>query len=136
MLKATASALDSHTAYFTPDEAAQFMIGVQQRLYGIGAQLRDDISGFSVIKIIEGGPAAEGKALKVKDRIIAINGEPVVGMDIVDAVELIRGEENTPVVLTVIRETKDGDTKKEETLDIKIIRKEVVLKRRRALNRR
>lgn len=130
-LKAAAFSLDSHTAYFTPDEAAQFMINVQQRLFGIGAQLRDDINGFTVIKIIEGGPAAEGKELKVKDRIIAVNGEPVVGMDIIDAVELIRGEENTHVILTVIRELTEGDLKKEEKLDITIRRGEVVLKETR-----
>lgn len=130
-LKAAAASLDTHTVYFTPEEASQFLINVQQRLFGIGAQLRDDISGFTVIKIIEGGPAAEGKELKVKDRIIAVNGEPVVGMDIVDAVELIRGEENTPVVLTVIREVPEGNTKKEEKLDITIKRGEVVLKETR-----
>lgn len=130
-LKATAAALDAHTAYFTPDEATQFMINVQQKLYGIGAQLRDDINGFTVIKIIEGSPAAQGKKLKVKDRIIAVNGEPVVGMDIIDAVELIRGEENTPVVLTVIREIDAGDQKKEEKVDITIPRGEVVLKETR-----
>jgi carboxyl-terminal processing protease len=131
VLKATASALDAHTAYFTPDEAAQFMINVQQRLFGIGAQLRDDINGFTVIKIIEGGPAGLGKELKVKDRIIAVNGEPVVGMDITDAVDLIRGEENTPVTLTVIREIGEGESKKEEKLNITIRRGEVVLKETR-----
>ncbi|WP_068467411.1 S41 family peptidase [Candidatus Protochlamydia phocaeensis] len=132
VLKATASALDSHTAYFTPTEATQFMINVQQRLFGIGAQLRDDINGFTVIKIVEGGPAALGKQLKAKDRIVAVNGEPVVGMDISDAVDLIRGEEHTPVVLTVIRETPAPDgTKKEEKLDITISRGEVVLKETR-----
>lgn len=136
VLKATASALDAHTAYFTPEEAAQFMINVQQRLFGIGAQLRDDVNGFTVVKVIEGGPAANGKELKVKDRIIAVNGEPVVGLDIIDAVELIRGEENTPVVLTVVRETTGEEGggepgKKEETLNVKIIRGEVVLKETR-----
>jgi len=131
ILKATASALDAHTSYFTPDEASQFMINVQQRLFGIGAQLRDDINGFTVIKVLEGGPAAAGKELKAKDRIIAVNGEPVVGMDIVDAVELIRGPENTPVLLTVVREVADGDKKREETLDITILRREVVLKETR-----
>lgn len=137
VLKATTSSLDAHTAYFTPDEASQFMINVQQRLYGIGAQLRDDISGFTVIKIIEGGPAANGKELKVKDRIIAVNSEPVVGMDIVDAVDLIRGEENTPVTLTVIREVKSDinannpDSIQEEKLDIVVHRGEVVLKETR-----
>ncbi|WP_239414458.1 S41 family peptidase [Estrella lausannensis] len=131
ILKATASALDTHTAYFTPEEAKQFMINVQQRLFGIGAQLRDDLNGFTVTKLVEGGPAWNSKELKAKDRIIAVNGEPVVGMDIVDAVELIRGEENTPVVLTVIREVGEQDDKKEEKLDITIIRGEVVLKEAR-----
>lgn len=131
VLKATASALDAHTAYFTPDEATQFMINVQQRLFGIGAQLRDDLNGFSIIKIVEGGPAAASKELKIKDRIIAVNSEPVVGMDIIDAVDLIRGEENTPVTLTVIRETGEGDDKKDEKLDITIKRAEVVLKETR-----
>lgn len=131
VLKATSSALDAHTAYFTPEEATQFMINVQQRLFGIGAQLRDDLNGFTVVKLVEGGPAALSKELKVKDRIIAVNGEPVVGMDIVDAVELIRGEENTPVTLTVIRETGEGSDKKDEKLDIIIRRAEVVLKESR-----
>lgn len=131
VLKASTAALDSHSSYFTPDEAAQFMINVQQRLFGIGAQLRDDLSGFTVIKMIEGGPAANSKEMKVKDRIIAVNGEPVVGMDIVDAVELIRGEENTPVTLTVIRESGEEGDKKEETLEIKLKRAEVVLKETR-----
>lgn len=131
VLKAISSALDSHTAYFTPDEASQFMINVQQRLFGIGAQLRDDINGFTIVKIVEGGPAQKSKLLKPKDRIIAVNGEPVVGMDIVDAVDLIRGEEGTKVVLTIVREIKTDQGKSEETIDIPIERGEVVLKESR-----
>jgi len=131
VLKATATALDSHTAYFTPEEASQFMISVQQRLLGIGAQLRDDLNGFTVVKIIDGGPAAENKQLKAKDRIIAVNNEPVVGMDIVDAVGLIRGEKGTLVDLTVIRETGEGADMKEEKLTITVPRGEVILKETR-----
>lgn len=134
-LKALASSLDSHTAYFTPEEAGQFMINVQQKLFGIGAQLRDDINGFTLVKLIEGGPAANSKELKAKDRIIAVNGEPVVGMDIAEAVELIRGEENTPVTLTIIREVpeegKPEAKPKEEKLEITIKRGAVVLKETR-----
>lgn len=131
ILKATASALDAHTVYFTPGEATQFMINVQQRLFGIGAQLRDDLNGFTIVKIIEGGPASESKQLKVKDRIVAVDDEPVVGMDILSAVELIRGKEGTPVKLTVIREEGDDENKKKEELNITIIRGEVVLKETR-----
>ncbi len=108
------------------------MIGVQQRLCGIGAQLRDDINGLTIIKIVEGGPAAAHRELKEKDRIVAVNGEPIVGMDIGDAVEMIRGEENTPVTLTVIRESNNSDgKKKEEKFDFTILRGEVIIKEAR-----
>jgi carboxyl-terminal processing protease len=127
ILKAFASSFDTHTSYFTPQEAAQFMIQVQQRLFGIGAQLRDDLNGFTVVKIIEGGPASRGTGLKANDRIIAIDDEPVVGLDITEAVELIRGEEGSIVHLTVLRPTEAG----EETLKIKIVRGEVVIQEAR-----
>ncbi len=46
-------------------------------------------------------------------------------MDIEDAVELIRGEEGTPVVLTVIREVTDENNplqKHEQKIDIHLKR--------------
>ncbi|MBI3236975.1 MAG: PDZ domain-containing protein, partial [Chlamydiales bacterium] len=131
VLKAISSALDSQTIYFTPAEASQFMIQVQQRLFGIGAQLRDDLSGFSIVRIVEGGPASISNKLKVGDRIVAVDHEPVVGMDIVEAVELIRGPQGSNVILTVLRDLKEGDLSREEKLDIEIVRGEVVLKETR-----
>jgi len=131
LLKAIASSLDNHTTYFTPDEAKQFLITVQQRLFGIGVQLRDDLNGLTITRIVEGGPAWKTKTLKVKDRIIAVDGEPIVGMDVTDAVEMIRGKEGTPVTLSVMREKKEGDNSLEEKLEITIIRGEVVIKEAR-----
>lgn len=125
-LKAFASSLDAHTAYFTPGEAAQFMIQLQQRLFGIGVQLRDDLNGFTIVKILEGSPASRS-GFKENDRMIAIDGEPVVGMDILDAVELIRGEEGSSVCITVLRD-KEG---KDEKIDIDVLRGEVVIKEAR-----
>jgi carboxyl-terminal processing protease len=126
ILKAVSSSLDSHTSYFTPSEAEQFLIQVQQRLFGLGVQIRDDLNGFTVVKIIEGGPAASNKNLKVNDKIIAVNGEFVVGYDVAEVVELIRGESQTPVALTVLRE-EEALTKNAEKIDLIINRGEVIL---------
>ena len=130
-LKALSSSLDSQTAYFTPAEANQFMIQVQQRLFGIGAQLRDDLNGLTIVRLLEGGPALLGNKLKLSDKIIAVDQEPIMGMEITEAVELIRGQQGTPVTLTVLREVGEETSKKEEKLDIDIIRGEVVLKESR-----
>ena len=126
-LKACTAALDAHTNYFTPSEANQFMIQVQQRLFGIGAQLRDDLDGLTVMRILENSPASQSAKLKINDKIIAVNNEPIVGMDITEAVELIRGEQGTPVQLTLLRETGESDLKGSEKIDIELIRNEVVL---------
>lgn len=131
VLKSISSALDSQTIYFTPTEAAQFMIQVQQRLFGIGAQLRDDLIGLTVVHILEKSPASLPDKLKVGDRIVAVNNEPIVGLDIIEAVELIRGPQGSSVVLTVLRETKENDILKESKLEIELIRGEIVLKESR-----
>lgn len=129
LLKSVASALDTHTMYFTPSEANRFMIHVQQRLYGIGAGLRDDLNGLTVVSLVEGGPAEQSKMLELGDRVIAVNGEPIIGMEISDAVELIRGPEGTCVKLTIIREyeSEEDNQKKTKKVDIDIRRQEVVL---------
>lgn len=129
-LKAIAASLDSHTTYFTPTEASQFMIQVQQRLFGIGAQLRDDFTGLTVMQIIEGSPASKSEKLKPMDKIIAVDGTPIIGMDIAEAVELIRGAEGSICHLTVLRESP-GSEKSEETLNIDITRGEIVFKEAR-----
>jgi carboxyl-terminal processing protease len=128
VLKAISSALDSQTNYLTPAEANQFMIQVQQRLFGIGAQLRDDLDGFTIVRILENSPVSHNGEVQVGDRIIAVNKEPVVGLDITEAVEFIRGPQGTSVNLTFLRKKDD---KTEEKFDVEIIRDEIVLKESR-----
>ncbi len=127
ILKAIAGALDSHTCYFTPSEASEFMIHVQQRLFGIGIQLRDDLTGFTIVKVLENGPAHQQNKLQEGDRILTIDDEPLIGMDLLDVVDLIRGEAGTGVHLTLLREI-EGVTEK---LDFVVERGEVIIQESR-----
>ncbi len=131
VLKAVSSALDSHTNYFTPSEANQFMIQVQQRLFGIGAQLKDNLDGLSIVRILENSPASQSQKLKINDKIIGVDNEPIVGMDIVEAVDLIRGEKGTPIRLKLLRESGEDNEKRVEMIETELIRGEVVLEESR-----
>jgi carboxyl-terminal processing protease len=122
ILKAFTSALDAHTNYFTPSEANQFMIQVQQRLSGIGAQMRDTFDGLEVVRIVEGTPAAASK-LKLKDKIIAVDHEPVLGMEFIEAIDCIRGTKGSVVCLTVMRD--------QEQFDLELVRNDIVLEESR-----
>src|SRR3990167_4996716 len=128
ILKSLTLALDNHTCYFTPEEAKRFLVDVQQRLFGIGALLRDDLDGFTVTQIIEGGPSDRLDSIRVGDKILAVDNKPVVGFDLIDVVDLIRGPKGSKVVLTIVRHEKP---EQEEVLDITIVRDELVLKETR-----
>ncbi|MBN2479249.1 MAG: PDZ domain-containing protein [Parachlamydiales bacterium] len=127
LLKSFCHSLDSHTDYFTPFEADQFMMQVQQKLSGIGALLKDNLNGFTIMQVIEKSPAKAAN-LKIGDRIVAVNKEPVIGLDITDAVELIRGEKGSKIVLTLVREDQNKEFQK---FDIELTRGEIVLEESR-----
>ena len=52
-------------------------------------------------------------------------------MDIVEAVEMIRGPQGSNVILTILRESKELEQTREEKFDVEIVRGEIVLKESR-----
>lgn len=126
-LKSIAEALDSHTTYFTPHEAKQFIVHIQQRLFGIGALLSESMDGLTVVKVIKGGPAYKGNLLKAEDKIIAVNHESIIGMDLTEAVDLIRGPRKTKVILSIIRTTEEA----KQNFDVEIVRDEILVEESR-----
>lgn len=129
IMKAFAEALDAQTAFYTPAEAKQLLVGMQQHLFGIGVLLRDDADGFSVVKIVEGGPAERQGGLMLGDKIIAVDNEPVIGLDVLEVVEMIRGQPGSEVELKVMR--KDKNNGPLTPVHIPIRRGEVVVKESR-----
>lgn len=107
-LNSVTSIYDPHTGYFPPKDKENFDISLSGRLEGIGAQLREDGQYIKVVRIVPGSASAQQGELQIDDKILKVaqgeeDGEPVdiVGMDIDDAVKLIRGPKGTEVILTV-----------------------------------
>jgi carboxyl-terminal processing protease len=100
-------AFDPHSDYFNPEHAQDFAINMNLSLFGIGAQLTEDLDGYCKIsKLIEGGPADKSKQLAAEDRVVMVGqgtNAPVnvVGMELGKVVQLIRGPKGTEVQLTV-----------------------------------
>jgi carboxyl-terminal processing protease len=111
-MNALARVYDPHTDYMGKPSLEQFKINMNLALFGIGAQLRADEDGYcNIEKLMPEGPAAKGKDIKEKDRIVAVaqgTNAPVdiIGMNLNKAVQLIRGPKGSEVRLTV--EGPDG----------------------------
>jgi carboxyl-terminal processing protease len=125
-LNSVTSIYDPHTGYFPPKDKENFDISLSGRLEGIGAQLREDGQYIKVVSIVPGSASAKQGDLQIDDKILKVaqggEDEPmdIVGMNIDDAVKLIRGPKGTEVILTVRK--ADGSQK-----DIPIIRDVVEL---------
>lgn len=101
---------DPYTRFMNPEEFKNMQIDTSGELTGVGIQISaDEKTGrLVVISPIENTPAAEAGIL-AQDLIIKIDGTDTKGMDVNDAVELIRGEQGSQVTLTIERNGKMQD---------------------------
>ena len=107
-MNAYTESIDPHTSYMIPKAAQEFNKDMAQSFEGIGATPRLEGDYVTIIELITGGPAYRSKALKPKDRIVAVaQGENGAFTDIVgwmtdDAVKLIKGPKSTTVRLKIL----------------------------------
>jgi len=124
-LNSILSVFDPHTSYFPPKDKQNFNIEMAGSLEGIGALLTQENDFVKVVEIIPGGPAWKQKQLGPEDKIVKVaqgdaEAVDIVGMELPDAVKIIRGKKGTLIRLTVKK--PDG-----RIMEIPIIRDIVVL---------
>ena len=98
---------DSYTRFLEPKEFNQMRIDTSGELTGVGIQIVKDKESDDLIIIspIEGTPAFDA-GIKAKDKILSIDDVSTEGMNIEDAVKLIRGKRGTKVKLEILRGSK------------------------------
>ena len=95
---------DPYTRFLDPKEFNQMRIDTSGELTGVGIQIVKDKESDSLIIIspIEGTPAYDA-GIKARDKILSIDNVSTKGLNIEDAVKLIRGRRGTKVKLEILR---------------------------------
>ncbi len=111
---------DPYTVFLPPTDAAAFDENISGEFSGVGMEvgIRDEV--VTVIAPLPDTPAQKA-GIVAADIIVKIDGTSTEGMGIDDAVQLIRGEKGTEVVLSVYRE---GEI---ELLEIPVIRDSITI---------
>ena len=101
---------DPYTRFMNPEEFQNMRIDTSGELTGVGIQIAKDekTDRLIVISPIEDTPASEAGIL-AQDLIVKIDGKDTKGMDVNDAVKLIRGERGSQVTLTIDRNGEKSD---------------------------
>lgn len=106
---------DDYTSFSEPSLAEIRRTDASGAFEGIGAFVTmNDEDILEIVSTFQNSPA-EAAGLRPNDRVLAVDGQSIIGYSIYDAISLIRGPEGTDVVLTIQR----GDA---EPFDIPIVR--------------
>lgn len=101
---------DSYSIFLRPKDSKVFEENVNGFFEGIGAEIsmRDGI--LTVIAPLKNSPA-ERAGIKSGDKILYVDDTDTQPLSLDEAVQIIRGQKGTEVVLTVSREEEEGNLK-------------------------
>ncbi|WP_226624199.1 S41 family peptidase [Alloyangia pacifica] len=114
------TSLDPHSSYLAPDDAADMRVQTRGEFGGLGIEVTQEDGFVKVVSPMDGTPAAEA-GVEAGDFITHVDGESVLGLNLDEAVDKMRGPVGSEIVITVVREGE------EEPFDISIIRDTITL---------
>ncbi len=126
----TESLGDDYTVFMKPEKTESFMKSVSgdDSFEGVGMELGIKGKVLTVVTPIEGTPAYQA-GIKAGDKILKIDDKTTEGMQVEEAVSLIRGEKGTTVTLTIVRKNLDQPKEfilKRDTIVVPVMRWEMI----------
>lgn len=109
------TSLDPHSSFMNAKDADDMRTQTKGEFGGLGIEVTMENEYVKVITPIDDTPASKAGVL-AGDFISEIDGAPVRGLKLEDAVEKMRGPINTPIKLTIIRQGAD------KPLEITVVR--------------
>ena len=100
------SGLDPHSSYLDLEGFKELREGTSGEFGGLGIEVSMEDGFVKVVAPIDDTPAAEA-GVQAGDLIIRLDDQPVKGMSLNDAVDIMRGEPGSKIELTIIREGAD-----------------------------
>lgn len=101
------NSLDPHSSYLNADDFEDMQVSTTGEYGGLGMEITQRDNLITIVSPFAGTPA-DRAGLQTGDRILAVEGESLIGATTTEAVERIRGPEGEPVTITIGREGEDA----------------------------
>jgi carboxyl-terminal processing protease len=116
-LKGLMSNLDAHSTFMDTKSYKDLTVQTKGEFGGLGISVGMKDGALTVIAPLEGTPAMKA-GVKAGDIILKIDDKATIGMNIDEAVKLMRGKPGTDIVLTMVRKKEPKPLKIKITRDI------------------
>jgi carboxyl-terminal processing protease len=109
------ASLDPHSSYLNANAYREMQVQTRGEFGGLGIEVTMELGALKIVSPIDDTPAAKA-GLQANDIISHIDGEPIAGLTLEQAVDKMRGEPNSSITVTIVRKSKT------EPFDVKIVR--------------
>ena len=100
------TALDPHSGYLDPNRYRDMQVQTRGEFGGLGIEVTMENGLVKVVSPIDDTPAHRA-GIEAGDLITHIDGEPVMGLSLGEAVERMRGPVNSDIELRVLRQSRE-----------------------------
>lgn len=100
------TSLDPHSSYMNADRFGDMQVETQGEFGGLGIEVTMENGVVRVVSPIDDTPAFRA-GLQPGDYITHLDGEPVLGLELSEAVDRMRGKVGTDLTVTIVRESQD-----------------------------
>ena len=97
------TSLDPHSSYLNPENFKDMQVTTKGEFGGLGIEVTMDNGFIKVVSPIDDTPASKA-GVKPGDVITHLDGDPVLGMTLQEAVDKMRGPVDTQIKLTIARQ--------------------------------
>lgn len=109
--------LDPHSSYLNAEDFRDMQVSTRGEYGGLGLEVTMDEGLVLVVAPMDDTPA-DRAGIQSGDYLTAIDGDPILGLDLDEAVERMRGPVGQPITVTVAREGVDP-------FDVTIVRENI-----------
>ena len=101
---------DPYSTFMSKENADAFNDDVEGVYHGIGAEIKFDekMENVFIGKVFENSPAEKAN-VKENDQLLKVNGESIKGKSLSEIASIVKGEDNTDVTITVLRDNNEMD---------------------------
>ncbi len=113
-------ALDPHSSYLSAEAFKEMQVNTAGKFGGLGIQVTTERGIVKVISPIDGTPAAKA-GIRANDLITHIDGKPIIGISLREAVKMMRGPVDSKITVKIRRKGVDP-------FDVSIVRAIITVK--------
>ncbi len=109
------TSLDPHSSYLSSKDFKDMQVQTSGKFGGLGIEVTMEEGIIKVVSPIDDTPAARAGIL-AGDIIVSLDGESIQGLNLNQAVDRMRGDVNTPIILGIVRKGV------EKPFDVRLVR--------------